>query len=82
MAEQVRRVITVFRRGCDNREFQTDVTVIPFELVRKVVPPGPDDPLLYDCYELNPDQLTALAAYLGEVFEPDRYDYFLEAETA
>jgi hypothetical protein len=82
MAQDVRRIITKFRRGCENRESETDVTAVPFEVICKLVPPGPDDPLLYDCYELNQSQLAAFVAYLSEEFETDRYDYYLEAETA
>ncbi len=77
----LRRIITKFRRGSDNRESETDVTGLPFEVICKIVRPGPADPLLYDCYKLSPSQLCALLPYLGEEFEPARYAYYLEAET-
>ena len=81
MAKDLRRIITKFRRGCDNRESVADVTAIPFEVIRKIVPPGPADPLLFNCYKLSRSQLSALLPHLTEEFETGRYDYYLEAES-
>ena len=76
----VRRVITKFHRGNDKREGEIDVTGIPIAELRRIVRPGPNDPLLYDCYRLDKGQLAALQPYVDEIIDTTRFDYDLESE--
>lgn len=80
MEAELRRLITRFLKGRDEREGEIDVTHIPLDELHRVVQAGPADPLLYDCYRLTPTQLTILQPYTSEALDPTRYDYYLEAE--
>lgn len=80
MEHPVRRVITKFQYGNDSREGEIDVTGIPIADLRRIVRPGPNDPLLYDCYRLDKAQLAALQPYVEAILDTTRFDYYLESE--
>lgn len=80
MEHAVRRVITKFHHGNDKRAGEIDVTGIPLAELRRIVRPGPNDPLLYECYRLDHGQLAALQPYVGEIIDTTRFDYDLESD--
>mgnify|MGYP003701088143 CR=1 FL=1 len=80
MEHEVRRLIAKFHHGNDKREGEIDVTGIPIAELRRIVRPGPNDPLLYDCYRLDKGQLAALQPYVDEIIDTTRFDYDLESE--
>jgi len=80
MEHGVRRLIAKFHHGNDKPEGETDVTGIPIAELRRIVRPGPNDPLLYDCYRLDKGQLAALQPYVNEIIDTTRFDYDLESE--
>jgi len=77
---RLKRHITSFRADGDERVSQIDVTHIPFEAIRGIVTPGPNDPLLYDCYKLGFEQLAALQEYVKVDLDLAGLSYYLEAE--
>jgi hypothetical protein len=80
MEHEVRRLIAKFHRGNDKRAGEVDVTAIPIEELRRIVRPGPNDPLLYDCYRLDKGQLAALQPYVDDIIDTTQFDYDLESE--
>jgi hypothetical protein len=80
MGYQVRRLITKFARESDRRAQEIDITNVPFEVISDIVMPAPTDPLLYDSYRLNTDQILRFKEFISEEIDPARFDYFLEAE--
>jgi hypothetical protein len=77
---KLRRLLTSCRADGDERVTHVDVTDIPFEAIRAIVPPGANDPLLYDCYKLGVEQLAALQEFVKEDLDLPSIDYYLEAE--
>jgi hypothetical protein len=61
-------------------EREIDVTGIPIAALRGIVSPGTDDPLLYDCYPPDKEQLAALQLYVDQILDVAQFDYHLECE--
>ena len=80
MEPKVRRLITRFRHKCDHRDSAIDVTHIPYDEIRGIVPAGPEDPLMYDSYRLSAAQVASLRLHVREEFDLGQYDYYLETE--
>jgi hypothetical protein len=76
---RVERTINIYKNENDNLFDEINIDFIPFDELKKIVPPKEDDPLLYDGYELDAKQLEDINAYLTEKIKPnfDLYSYIL-----
>jgi hypothetical protein len=76
---RVERTINIYRNEDDELLQEINVDSIPFEKLKEIVPPGDDDPLMYDGYDLDNEQLNKINSYLVEKIEPDfkLYSYIL-----
>jgi len=81
---RVERSINIYKRtkskylGDSIQEINIDF--ISFELLNKIIIANEEDPLLYDPYELNVEQIEKLNTYLENKINPDfkTFEYFLE----
>lgn len=60
MATKLERWIDVCKTGTYEATFEINVDTIPFERLLQIVTPRDDDPLLYDGYILNENQLRSI----------------------
>lgn len=76
---RVERTINIYTKDGDEPLQEVPVDNIPFEKLKGVVPPKEDDPLLYDGYELNEEQLNELNKFIEDKIRPDftHYSYIL-----
>jgi hypothetical protein len=74
------RFITYFNVNDDDMVGEINIDAIPLEKLLKIVKANEDDPLLYDQYPLNQNQVTDINNLLPEKveFDLDKYEYFLE----
>jgi hypothetical protein len=78
------RTINVYQKNpsphIENPIDEINIDVIPLEKIKIIVVAKPDDPLLYDGYELNMDQINNLNKYLEKpiIYDFNRFEYFLE----
>jgi hypothetical protein len=78
------RAIFVYRKtksssyGNDGQKINVDH--IPLEVLKTIVTPNNDDPLLYEGYILNEEQLSKFNSLLQPKIDPnhDKFDYALE----
>jgi len=68
---RVERSIHIYKNEDNDFVEEINVDFIPLDTLKEIVPPPPDDPLLYDGYELDLSQLQKINAYLPEKIEPD-----------
>lgn len=61
---RIERAIVVYKNQGDEAIEEINIDDIPFETVIKIVTAKPDDPLLYDGYHLNNEQIEKLNTYL------------------
>ncbi|MGE5520261.1 MAG: hypothetical protein ACM3VS_10075 [Candidatus Dadabacteria bacterium] len=77
---RVQRVIEVYRKGTDDVLEEIDISHIPLEQLLKIFEPYErGDPLLYDPYDINEEQLVKLNSYLQNsiTYDSSKYDYNL-----
>ena len=84
---RVERTINIYTKNVDEplEEINIDhieeinIDDIPFERLKEIVLPKEDDPLLYDGYELDENQISAINYYLQVRIVPDFkiYNYIL-----
>jgi hypothetical protein len=79
---RVERTIEIYSKNGNKPLYEINVDCIPLNHLIHIVHSNPNDPLLYDGYELNLDQILSLNRFLPKKIEPDfnLYNYILEAE--
>lgn len=75
---RIERTICCYLKNGDELLWEINADNIPFERLREIVPPNEDDPLLYDGYELDENQIASINAFLEKEIIPDFkvYNYF------
>ena len=59
---------------------EINIDAIPLEVLKSIITPNNDDPMLYDGYNLSPEELEKLYALTESKISPDhkKFDYTLE----
>ncbi|KAA2238599.1 hypothetical protein F0L74_20460 [Chitinophaga agrisoli] len=73
--ERVERTINIYRLSDDELIDEVNIDSISFESLTKIVPPPAEDPLLYDGYRLNAEQLKELNSQVDNKIDL-RFDLF------
>ncbi len=66
MTTKLERWIDVCKIGTYEATFEINVDIIPFEKLLEIVVPRKDDPLLYEGYILNENQLRSIQTLLKQ----------------
>ena len=76
---RVERTVNVYYVESDELLEEINIDNIPFDELKKIVPPTADDPLLYDGYELDIIQVEKINFYLSKKIVTDfnLYTYIL-----
>lgn len=76
---KVVREIAVYKVGEENSLKEINVDDLSFDVLKTIVSPKKDDPLLYDGYVLNYDQLKQIIQIknLGVEIDFKKYSYIL-----
>jgi hypothetical protein len=76
---RVERTINVYDNKNNKLIEEISVDGVPFDELKSIVTPNEDDPLLYDGYDLDIEQLENLNMHLAEKVKPDfkQYSYIL-----
>jgi hypothetical protein len=77
----VRRFISVFHRGTDDCDHRIDVNDIPLATLQTIFHQESED-AMYFSYDVQANHAEALQPYISEPLDLQRFEYFLEAETA
>ena len=78
------RTINVYKKikGKFLEDAVTEINIdfIPLEFLQEIIVAIDDDPLLYNAYDLNKEQIDKLNPYLEKQIVPDfkRFEYWLE----
>jgi len=77
--ERVERTINIYRISDDELISEINIDEIEFDLLTKIVPPPIEDPLLYDGYLLDEEQLVVFNSYMNNKIDLriDLYYYIL-----
>ncbi|MCG2618199.1 hypothetical protein LZZ85_28120 [Terrimonas sp. NA20] len=80
MLPKVERWIETYDKGSRDSIHEINVDIIPFEKLKEIVPPKSDDPLLYDGYILDANQIEQLNFFIEQKILPDfsKYYYVLD----
>ena len=76
---RVERTINTYTLGNESID-EINIDNIPFETLKRIVTPKEDDPLLYDGYVLNANQLNELNVYIAEKIKVDMKSLFYVLE--
>ena len=68
---RVERSINIYSKDGDELLEEISVDNIPFERLKEIVPPKEDDPLLYDGYSLEENQVKDINLYLEKQIVPN-----------
>jgi len=78
--ERVERTVNVYKiDGDDELIEEISVDCISLDVLRSIIHPPNEDPLLYDGYSLNDTQLLALNTHLVSkiIIDMDKFQYIL-----
>lgn len=77
---KVERIINVYSRITKESLEEINIDTIPFEILKTIVLPKDDDPLLYDGYVLNRHEIELFNLILAQKIIPDfeSHNYILE----
>jgi hypothetical protein len=81
MLIKVERSLNIYRKSGNNSESEF-LLDIPFEIITTIVASKEDDPLLYDGYILNEEQVNQFAIRIGQKIIVDLNEYFYVLECA
>lgn len=78
---RVERTVSVYLKEENEPFCEIKVDSIPFNNLIQIVIPKEDDPLLYDGYELEIEQINSINDFLSDKIKPDfeLYTYILTA---
>ena len=78
---RVERTVNVYLKDGSEPLYEINIDTVPFNNLLEIVPPTEDDPLLYDGYELEPEQINSINHFLIDKIVPDFkvYTYILVA---
>ena len=68
---RVERTKAVYKKQDDESFEEINIDAIPFETIKNIVTPKSDDPLLYDGYSLNKNQIQTWNTFLNKKIEYD-----------
>ncbi len=76
---KVERTINVYNNLQDEPVEEINIDNIPFEIIKEIVTPKDDDPLMYDGYKLSETEIEKFNNYLTEKIQPhfNKSSYFL-----
>lgn len=77
---RVERTICIYRKTEDSFSKEINVDSIPFDILKTIVIPKDDDPLLYDGYVLTLNQIEEINKFLKEKIIPNFSDFFYVME--
>jgi hypothetical protein len=77
---RVERTINIYNNDDNTPVKEINADVIPFNTLKKIVIPKEDDPLLYDGYVLDANQLKAINNFLKNKIAPNFVLYFYVLE--
>lgn len=75
----VERFLNIYRKS--DEDYEKEILLnIPFNIIASIIPPSEKDPLLYEGYELDKEQLLKFTALIDEhiVIDFDKCLYVLE----
>ena len=68
---RVERTINIYHKNGEDPLEEIDIENLPFEILKQIIIPNVDDPLLYDGYELNEIQFAKISPYLKVKISPN-----------
>lgn len=76
---KIERTINVYAKDGDEPIEEVNIDIVPFEILKEIVPPTKEDPLLYDGYGLDEKQMNLINSYLQNRILADfkAYNYIL-----
>ena len=76
--KNIKYVIEGYEKQGSSLATELDLGIVSLYLLQRIFDICSDNPM-YDCYKINQKQAEALAVFLKEPLELDKYDYFLTA---
>jgi hypothetical protein len=79
---QIQRILGRYFRDSEEPQGESDVTDIPFDVLRELFHPPEDDPLMYNVYDVETAHALILQPYVKDKIDLDRFEYKIEAYQA
>lgn len=77
MGERVERTLSYYSKQDETLVGEYPLDGLNLGILQAMFGVAEDDPM-YEVFPVGPEQAEALRPYFGDVFQPDRYDYFVE----
>lgn len=79
-SRSIRRFLSKFSRGTDNKEAEIDVDHIPLSVLQEIFD-EPASEAMYASYDVDEQRARRLQPLISETLDTVRFEYFLEAES-